>query len=291
MAKTATDRILARCATWQSRADLVAALPDIKTLDGIVNTLRRSGRLQQRGAPRAYEYRVDPCWKPRPRGGARPNTGKRAAASPAPVQETPGPSAEPPTAAPPPVLGAGMGLVVGKTAAPVAPERTPRTDTSEAWALARDNVLGLLRNGEMTLDEMVVELESARAELAPLLHDAVEAGHLGMRFSRSQRANVYFLPDPPEGHDQEQDDGAGPLPPLPDSAYPADSAPVLVRPAPDGRARILGPAGLRDRMAAIAGDIADVLDDACDAELPHRLIKNLLAANAGITRALRATEA
>lgn len=282
MAETATDRIIAKCATWKSRARLVRLLPDIKTLDGIVNGLRKSGRLQRRGEPRAYEYRVDPHWQPPVRGGARPNSGRRTAEGTAPVPEASEPAAQAP--APAPVLGSGMGLVVDK---PAATERRQRQDTSEAWEMERDNIeAALLQYGESTLDDMLGALGCTRAELAPLLHDAVEAGHLGMRFSRSQRANVYFLPDPPA----DQDDGEGPLPPLPDSAYPADAVPVPVRPAPDGRARILGPAGLRDRMAAIAGDIADVLDDACDAELPHRLIKNLLAANAGIARALQATE-
>lgn len=280
MAKTATDRVVEQCGTWKSRAQLVRELPDIGGIDSLVNNSYKNGRLHRRGKPGAYEYRADPEWKPKPRGGARPNSGRREHLAEPPQQETAATTLEPA-----PTFGASLGLVVAKLAAPA---RRQREDTSETWELARGSIERLLKHGGMTIDDLFgdLDLALARCELAALLHGAVEAGHLGVRFSRSQRANVYFLPDPPE----DQDDGAGPLPPLPDSAYPADGVPAPVRPAPDGRARILGPAGLRDRMTAIAGDIADVLDDACDAELPHRLIKNLLAANAGIARALRSTE-
>ena len=48
---------------------------------------------------------------------------------------------------------------------------------------------------------------------------------------------------------------------------------------------------LRDRLLAIAGDVQDALDDACAAELPHSLIRHLVAANGAAHRALLALPA
>ena len=47
---------------------------------------------------------------------------------------------------------------------------------------------------------------------------------------------------------------------------------------------------LRDRLLAIAGDTQDALDDACAAELPHALIRHLVAANGATQRALLALQ-
>lgn len=46
--------------------------------------------------------------------------------------------------------------------------------------------------------------------------------------------------------------------------------------------------GLRDRVSAIATDIEDAIGDACDAALPHDVIKALTVANGATQRALRA---
>lgn len=48
---------------------------------------------------------------------------------------------------------------------------------------------------------------------------------------------------------------------------------------------------LRDRLYAIAQDVQDALDDACAAELPHSLIRHLVAANGAAHRALLALPA
>ena len=57
------------------------------------------------------------------------------------------------------------------------------------------------------------------------------------------------------------------------------------------KAQRVVPHNLVERLAAIGVDIEDALGDACDAQLPHELIKGLVVANGAIARSLRAMAA
>lgn len=70
-------------------------------------------------------------------------------------------------------------------------------------------------------------------------------------------------------------------PPLKRTSAPAATLP---RPAPSIVRR---PQGLLDRCDVIAADIADVLSDACDAQIDHAAIKALLAAQQEMHLAVR----
>lgn len=239
-----------------------------KNVRSLISQRHTAGEFAKRPRGNMVEFYPDPDYSPPNKGeGARLLQQREAEANPEP---------------PAPVFGPSLGMVVTK---PAAPARCRREDTSEAWELARVEIEAALTVGQATLDELISLLGSTRAELSPVLHDAVEAGHLGMRYSRSERANVYFLPDPPAG----EDDVDGPLPPLPDSAYPPHAAPLPEAPT-DPATRFRAPCGLRDRLAAIVTDLEDAIGDACDAQAPHALIKALVLANGNANRALRTIE-
>lgn len=238
-----------------------------KNVRSLISQRHAAGEFAKRPRGNMVEFYPDPGYTPPNKGeGARLRQQREAEANPEP---------------PAPVFGPSMGMVVTKRAAP---ERREREDSSEVWELDRDNIEAVLRNGGATLDELLGQLDSTRAELSPVLHDAVEAGHLGMHYSRGERANVYFLPDPRAG----EDDGEGPLPPLPESAYPPHAAPLPeTAAAADPATRFRAPCGLRDRLAAIVTDLEDAIGDACDAQAPHDLIKALVLANGSANRAMR----
>lgn len=78
-----------------------------------------------------------------------------------------------------------------------------------------------------------------------------------------------------------------PMPP-PVAAAPVKKAeaPVATRPSPVPSI-VRRPQGLLDRCDVIAADIADVLSDACDAQIDHAAIKALLAAKQKMHLAVR----
>lgn len=69
------------------------------------------------------------------------------------------------------------------------------------------------------------------------------------------------------------------------SPMPLAAGPAPVAGSTTQRAQV--PHNLADRLAAILVDIEDALGDACDAQLPHELIKALVVANGAAHRAAR----
>lgn len=65
----------------------------------------------------------------------------------------------------------------------------------------------------------------------------------------------------------------------------ADRLPPAAAPRP--QATLVIPHNLVERLASISVDIEDALGDACDAQLPHELIKGLVVANGAIARAAK----
>lgn len=77
----------------------------------------------------------------------------------------------------------------------------------------------------------------------------------------------------------------------PASRGPRGSATVAAAAEGAERVRAGNPHAMAERLASIAQDIDDALRDACDAQLPHELIKGLVVANGAIARSARLVRA
>lgn len=178
-----------------------------------------------------------------------------------------------------------------KAVAPLAPSlgvSLGQRDTTGAKreAEALHELLDALGDGPSTFDGLVESTGWTRAELLAQLREASWAGKVHCVARGSEQ--LYLLAgeqlaslDAPEAQQ------GAPSSPATVTSAPADinrsdveAIEVAVFPAiPAG--------GLPERLTAITQDIEDALGDACDAQLPHDLIKALVVANGAAHRAAR----
>lgn len=143
----------------------------------------------------------------------------------------------------------------------------------------------------MTRKDVVQALEGKLSppQVAEAMNELIHAGRMLSRFDREEGASIYWIVEP----DAEPSVAATPTPepaaepPLAEIAPAATSAVTPVPELPKAPSPTAAPKALTDRVDAIATDLEDAIGDACDARLPHALIKVLTIASGAAHRAAR----
>jgi hypothetical protein len=176
-------------------------------------------------------------------------------------------------------------------AAPLAPSlgvSLGQRDTTGARqeAEALQELLDALGDGPSTFDRLVESTGWTRADLLAQLREASWAGKVHCVARGSEQ--LYLLAgEQLAPHDAtEAQEGASSIPAAVTRA-PADISRGDVGTVEVAVLRAIPAGGLPERLTAITQDIEDALGDACDAQLPHDLIKALVVANGAAHRAAR----
>lgn len=146
----------------------------------------------------------------------------------------------------------------------------------------------------MTLKDVVKALEGklSHTQVAEAMNELIHASRMQARFDLEEGASIFWIVEPNAEPDSVVAPSIDPADEKELGQDCADHASTVVyapKPGPTGSAAPR-PHSFTDRIHAIASQLEDAIGDACDARLPHELIKPLVVASGAAHRAARALQ-